>query len=328
MSDFQLSEPPMLARDTLVRDELVRVDDERLRSGWQSAALLRVDPRGHAAVHDGALQLGRATEIAAQPPADAVLLGSGMVTDGRVVAGSSALAAGDAAAATDVWAVTVPYLPAPAGGGRVETVDLRMGGADLAPTEASMLATATALLGWHARTSFCAVCGATMLAHAAGWARRCEAHGHEEYPRTDPAVICLVHDGADQVLLGRQPSWPEGRFSVLAGFVEAGESLEACVRREVCEEVGATVSDVRYLGSQPWPFPRSIMLGFAAVADSAQPVVPREGEIAEAAWFTRDEIKAALAAGHWASAPTAELPLLLPGAVSIARGMLESWAEA
>ena len=125
-----------------------------------------------------------------------------------------------------------------------------------------------------------------------GCARR---SGHEDYPRTDPAVICLVHDGAERVLLARQPVWPEGRFSVLAGFVEAGESLEACVLREIHEEVGVPVREVSYLGSQAWPFPRSLMVGFQAVADADAPLRPAEGEIAEAMWVTRDELRAALA---------------------------------
>jgi NAD+ diphosphatase len=131
-----------------------------------------------------------------------------------------------------------------------------------------------------------------------------------------------VHDGADQVLIARQPVWPPGRFSVLAGFVEAGESLEACVARELHEEVGAEVTDIRYLGSQAWPFPRSLMIGFHALADPTVPLRPADGEIAEAKWITRAELRAALAHGDWG----ARAPLLLPGRVSIARSMLESWA--
>jgi NAD+ diphosphatase len=136
-----------------------------------------------------------------------------------------------------------------------------------------------------------------------------------------------VHDGADRVLLARQPIWPPGRYSVLAGFVEAGESLEACVRREIHEEVGVTVRDVRYLGSQAWPFPRSLMVGFHALADVDQPLVPADGEIEDAIWVTRAELRAALARGDWAGQPEeGGRPLLLPGRVSIARSMLDSWA--
>jgi NAD+ diphosphatase len=164
----------------------------------------------------------------------------------------------------------------------------------------------------------------------AGWHRVCEASGHEEYPRTDPAVICLVHDGgsgdAARVLLARQPVWPEGRYSVLAGFVEAGESLEACVLREIHEEVGVRVHDVSYLGSQAWPFPRSLMIGFSALADPTDQLVLADGEIAEAMWVTRAELRRALDAGDWGARQQAERPLLLPGRVSIARSMLESWA--
>jgi NAD+ diphosphatase len=113
---------------------------------------------------------------------------------------------------------------------------------------------------------------------------------------------------------------------VLAGFVEAGESLEACVQREIHEEVGVRVDDVSYLGSQAWPFPRSLMVGFSAVADPTTPLVPADGEIAEAMWVTRAELRRALDDGDWGARPDAERPLLLPGRVSIARSMLESWA--
>lgn len=313
---FVLREAPLLSRVVVERDELVRVDEARLRAGWRSAALLRVDPRGRVATRDGVLLLDRATELGPEPPSDAVLLGHQRDEQGQE---------------TDVWAVSVRFLPAPSGGGRPETVDLRMGGTGLDPTGANLLTTASALLGWHAAAGFCAVCGSPTEPRTAGWSRRCVQNNHEEHPRTDPAVICLVHDDADQVLLGRQPSWPAGRFSVLAGFVEGGESLEACVRREVLEEVGVDVSDIRYLGSQPWPFPRSIMLGFEATADPTRPLVPRDGEIEEAYWFNRSQVREALSAGEWTSVQhqdTEPVQLLLPGSVSIARGMLESWVEA
>lgn len=308
---FTLEEVPALSRTTVLRDELLRVDAERLRSGWAAAGLVRVDPGGSALARGSSLVVEDAAALGAQPTREAVLLGE---DGGRAV-----------------WAVQTPALE-PTDGETV--VELRGAGALLDDTSAGLLTTATALLAWHDRARYCALCGSRTKARTAGWVRACAACGHEEYPRTDPAVICLVHDGTDggtgdNVLLARQPSWPEGRYSVLAGFVEAGESLEACVIREVSEEVGAAVTDVRYLGSQPWPFPRSLMIGFHARADSGAPVVPRDGEIAEARWYSREQVRTALAAGEWTGAPDGlDTELLLPGSVSIARRMLESWVRA
>ena len=139
-------------------------------------------------------------------------------------------------------------------------------------------------------------------------------------------MICLVHDGGDRAVLARQTVWPHRMFSLLAGFVEAGESFELCVVREIREEIGLTVRDVRYLGSQPWPFPRSLMVGFHAIADPTEPFSFNDGEIAEAAWFTRAEVRAALAAGDWTSGSNSHL--LLPASISIARQIIESWVMA
>ena len=139
--------------------------------------------------------------------------------------------------------------------------------------------------------------------------------GTEFFPRTDPAVIMLVHDGGDRVVLGRQAVWPPGRFSILAGFVEPGESAEAAVAREVAEEVGLRVTDVRYVGSQPWPFPQSLMLGFVARADGGPTsCVLDPDEIEEARWFTRDELRVGRRAAG-----------ALPPPVSIARHILDRW---
>jgi NAD+ diphosphatase len=215
--------------------------------------------------------------------------------------------------------------PDPSTDDPAEWRDLRMVGGDLDPLGAGLFTTAAAVLTWHDQAGFCARDGSPTHPRNAGWHRHCEAAGHEEYPRTDPAVICLVHDGEGNVLLARQPVWPAGRFSVLAGFVEAGESLEACVIREIHEEVGVTVREVGYLGSQAWPFPRSLMVGFHALADRDAPLVPADGEIAEAKWVSRAELREALGRGDWGGEP-GERPLLLPGRVSIARSMLDSWA--
>ena len=147
-----------------------------------------------------------------------------------------------------------------------------------------------------------------------GWVRRCIAEDRDLYPRTDPAVIMAVVDEADRLLLARSPAWPENRRSVLAGFVEPGESLEAAVRREVGEEVGLTIGDVTYSGSQAWPFPASLMVGFVAHADT-EDVHLDTREIAAAEWYDRDEVRAAVAAGT----------IALPGRMSIARRHIETW---
>lgn len=303
---FELRESPRLSRATVVRDELLRLDPERSGARWVDARVLRVDPDGRVVAEGDHLVLSPGGDVAAAAPREAVLLGQD--DDGLI------------------WALPTPELELRDG---EVTAGLRSHGALLSAADVGLLTTAVALLGWHANARFCARCGSRTKPVTAGWVRRCVQCGHEEYPRTDPAVICLVHDGSDHALLGRQPSWPRGRFSVLAGFVEAGESLEACVQREVGEEVGVDVREVHYLGSQPWPFPRSIMLGFEATADVGAPIAPRDGEIEEAYWFSRDEVRAALARGEWTGNlddPAVEVPLLLPGSISIARTMLESWA--
>ena len=172
---------------------------------------------------------------------------------------------------------------------------------------------AIAILEWHDRHRFSPVTGAATTIERAGWVQRDPTTGTEFFPRTDPAVIMLVHDGGDRVVLGRQAVWPPGRFSILAGFVEPGESAEAAVAREVAEEVGLRVTDVRYVASQPWPFPQSLMLGFVARAEDAGDLVLDPDEIEEARWFTRDELRQG--AG----------PRALPPPVSIARHILDRW---
>jgi len=186
------------------------------------------------------------------------------------------------------------------------------------------VSSATALLNGHESALFSALDGTPTRPARGGWSRDNPLTGQEEFPRIDPAVICLVHDGADRAVLARQAVWPQRMFSLLAGFVEAGESFEVCVAREIREEIGLTVRDVRYLGSQPWPFPRSLMVGFHALADPDEEFSFNDGEITEASWFTREEVRAALQAGDWTSASDSKL--LLPGSISIARTIIESWA--
>lgn len=173
---------------------------------------------------------------------------------------------------------------------------------------------ALAVLNWHRRHPRCPLCGEGTVIDQAGWVRRCPADDSQHFPRVDPAVIMLVIDDAERALLGRQSRWPETWFSTLAGFVEPGETLENAVAREVLEEVGVTVADVDYRGSQPWPFPSSLMLGFHATARTTD-LSPDLGEIADARWFSRSELRAACESGA----------VRLPPRFSISRWLIELW---
>lgn len=195
--------------------------------------------------------------------------------------------------------------------------DLRRVGPALRHSEGGMLAFARGILHWHARHRFCGVCGSPTVSSEAGHQRRCTdpACNTSHFPRTDPAVIMLVHRG-DRCLLGRQPQFPPGMHSTLAGFVEPGESLEDAVAREVQEETGIVVDDVRYHSSQPWPFPSSIMLGFHARAVTDEIAVDTN-ELERAAWYERD----------WILAHPADDTFRLPRPDSIARRLVEDWLK-
>ncbi len=185
--------------------------------------------------------------------------------------------------------------------------------ATLPEPDAGFMVHAVALAEWHASHRFCPRCGSRLVSSAAGHVLRCEENDHQQFPRTDPAVIMMVTDG-DRALLGRQAAWPEGRFSTLAGFVDPGESLEEAVVREVAEETGVQVTDVAYFGNQPWPLPASLMVGFLgrAVSDA----IDVDGrEIQDARWFTREQMRTEAEAGT----------LVLPGGVSISRSLVEHW---
>lgn len=183
--------------------------------------------------------------------------------------------------------------------------------------EAATFAAARSVLDWHARHRFCANCGAPTAMFRAGWGRKCGACDTEHFPRVDPVVIMIAeHDG--RALLGRQPSWPAGRYSALAGFVEPGESLEEAVRREIDEEAGVKVGAVRYVASQPWPFPSQLMVACIGVADGDALTIDTN-ELETAGWFTRDEVHAALAGD-----PSA--PFGAPPRFAIAHTLLTEWA--
>jgi NAD+ diphosphatase len=174
--------------------------------------------------------------------------------------------------------------------------ELRVVMTRLSPVDAELIAAAKALLGWHSGHGFCAACGtATAMTHG-GWQRSCPSCGTSHFPRTDPVVIMLITNG-DRVLLGRSAAWPEGMYSLLAGFMEPGETIEAAVRREVAEEVGVRVGAVRYLASQPWPYPTSLMIGCAGLAET-ETITPDPTEIEDARWISRDELATVFAGAH------------------------------
>ena len=185
----------------------------------------------------------------------------------------------------------------------------------LSAPDAELAATAKALLGWHATHRFCARCGERTGMEAAGWQRACAACGARHFPRTDPVVIMLITHG-NSVLIGRSPGWPEGIYSLLAGFVEPGETLEAAVRREVLEEAGVVVGDVAYLSSQPWPFPASLMVGCRGEALTRE-ITLDPVELDHARWLTREEAADVFAGTHPEVLPAR------PGA--IARFLMQAW---
>ena len=193
---------------------------------------------------------------------------------------------------------------------------LRAVGSDLSARDAGLATPAVALAAWHARAGHCPRCGARTRPVQAGWARRCTGCAALSFPRTDPAVIMSVTDDADRLLLLHGSRWDAGRYSVVAGFVEAGECAEAAVVREVAEETGLRVARVEHVATQPWPFPRSLMLGYRArLADGERLPRPDGDEVTDAVMLSRAELARAVAAGR----------IVLPGPTSIARMLIEDW---
>ncbi len=196
-----------------------------------------------------------------------------------------------------------------------EWASLRSIGSTLSDRDAGLLTEALGILNWHATHAFSPLTGRPTVSEKGGWVRRDPASGKELFPRTDAAIIVGVTDADDRILLGSNALWESNRFSTLAGFVEPGESLEAAVIREVFEESGVRVTDPIYLGSQPWPFPASLMLGFTARVDANRPstLTPDGAEILDLRWFSRDDIHASIG------------EIVLPGPTSIARAIIEEW---
>lgn len=259
------------------------------------AQLIGADATRALVVHEGAVAVTAADELALVP-AD------------RVDAAALWAYLGEEAGASYL------FLDSPQAPAQSRWASLRQIASRLEPRSAHLAATAVALSNWHAAHQFCPQCGAPTVPVSAGWLRRCTVDGSDHYPRTDPAVIVAVVDDDDRLLLARGAGWPTGRFSVLAGFVEPGETMAEAVAREVGEEVGVSVAEVTLLGDQPWPFPTSLMVGFRARATTTQ-ISPDPTEIAEAAWFTRDDLTRAVRAGT----------VLTSGSMSISRALIEHW---
>lgn len=200
------------------------------------------------------------------------------------------------------------------------TLDLRSIGVQglVTPQVLGMLGTAKSLLGWHKRHRFCAVCGHVSEARAAGWKRACLSCGAEHFPRTDPVVIMMAVKG-DRCVMGRQSRFAPGVYSCLAGFVEPGETIEDAVRRELYEEAGLAIGQVRYLASQPWPFPGSLMIG-AIAETSSDTIVMDHDELEDARWFTRDDVRQMLSGTH----PNG---LIAPPPIAIAHALMKAWVE-
>ncbi|CAN5245472.1 NAD(+) diphosphatase [soil metagenome] len=282
----------------LDRAEHLRDDRDALRAHWLRARLIVVDDEGNAHFH-GHEDLPEFLfgEALAELPDAASFLGL-----------DDAAGAWFALPATHLQAITLLSPP-------VLRLDLRSAAVRWPALPASVFAQARALLHWQQRNRFCGVCGEPLQLVRGGFAARCPRCATEHYPRTDPAIIVAVSDG-DRLLLGRQAAWPAGRWSVLAGFLEPGESLEQTVAREVMEEAGVRVRDCQYLASQPWPFPAALMLGFRASADP-QPVTVG-AELEDARWFSADELRALVAEGTMKLSPR----------LSISRWLIDDWMAA
>ena len=297
-----------LSRYAVDRDHAARSDPALFESLWADGAT-RVLPlwRGKALI----AYTAEAPRLVLLPPervprpARLVYLGLSLPDDGAEPAGTPLVAA----ALTDEEALALEP-------DETRWVGLRGVAIALSDRDSGAFAEALGVLNWHESHSHCPRCGAETRVENGGWTRRCPVCGSQVFPRTDPAVIVLITDRSDRILLGSNALWETDRYSLLAGFVEPGESLEAAVIREMFEESGLRVTDPVYLGSQPWPFPASIMCGFTAtLADDQQPhdLLPDGTEILDLRWFSREEL--------WAELQN----IILPGPSSIARAMVEQW---
>ena len=281
----------------------LRTNQATLDSLWQKAKIIQIAD-GRIASNSEKLSFASSSEIAAA------------ATSGKFTEGFQIFLGLDLADNTPYFAWDTNWVGDVSDEIKAEGfTTLREVGAQLSPLEFELALHSTAISNWHRAHPRCPRCGGATRIDLGGAARYCDADQSQHHPRTDSAVIVLVKDRDDRILLGHQPVWPEGRFSTFAGFLEPGETFEQCVVREVLEESGVTVSEIKYLGSQPWPFPASIMIAFEAVTDNPGVAQGDGEEITEVKWFSRAELKAAAADGS----------LLLPPTISVARKMIEGW---
>lgn len=275
-----------------LRDEPGILD--ALRSSDDSRVI--VVREGRARVEDGALLTVTPSEVG---EADWGLLGRRSDGTALLVAATTQVADSIDSAPAETW------------------LGLRDTGGLLDAENTELLVEAITLASWLRDARFCSVCGSATEVRQGGWSRKCLDSGHEVFPRTDPAVIVAVEsEDGERLLLGANANWHGRMYSCFAGFVEAGESLEATVHREIEEEAGVLLNSVRYISSQPWPYPRSLMIGFRATASDERAARPDGEEIVDVRWFTREEIASALAGNG---------PVGLPGPASIARALIEDW---
>ncbi|HWC86106.1 MAG TPA: NAD(+) diphosphatase [Solirubrobacteraceae bacterium] len=294
---------------------LARAPTARRDAGWVAERLADPESRAVVAGREGVLVDGdEAPVLARRSLAEMTTAGvAGVAISDPILLG---LERGRALFAVDLEALPRASVGALARGASV--VSLRTAGATLARSEGGLAAYVTALVNWHRSHRFCPNCGTATDIVEAGYSRRCPSCGAVHFPRTDPVVIMLVASG-NRLLLGRHAGWPARRYSVLAGYVAPGETLEEAVAREVREESGVEVRDPRYVASQPWPFPSSLMVGFEAGADGGEPTAG-DGELEDVRWFTLADARAAMRGKS--------AVLELPGRVSIARQLIERWVVA
>lgn len=281
----------------------LRVNQESLDQLWQRAQILQI-AEGRIAAADSKLSLINAEQVAAHIAAHTFTKGSCYFL-GLDLQSKAPFFAWDTE-----WVGTIDDEVKEVGFSTVREI-----GSLLSEQELEISLHAMGLSNWHRAHPRCPRCGGATRVDLGGAARTCDADGSQHHPRTDSAVIVLVKDRDDRILLGHQPIWPEGRFSTFAGFLEPGETFEQCVAREVLEESAVVVTELNYLGSQPWPFPASIMIAFEAVTNNPEHAQGDGQEITEVKWFTRAQLMAAAKDGS----------LLLPPTISVARKMIERW---